>query len=295
MGERFHSTRLDELVTTIASNEDLMKAVSGWDNTQIWEPHVEVGEAAIEPSIHAHIRSLGLIRAFSSVPGPTMALHRLGSFEDDPVLRKRVDNIFCGRNKFLVNTSGTGKTRLLYEGLCRNWGLYFTSTVDSTRLGMNDIYPIVDTKLLYEPEFTSVLSSSETELAERLARNLQLAHRHFSIILLVRLLALQMFIMVAVANGVNDSQKQIWLKLQLRYPFQGVDIPFEKIYTSVKAMSDSVIDDGISETLEEIFTIQDIGPAYFVLDEANVVSHVFLEAFRDDDGKHYSIIKAMLR
>uniref|UniRef100_A0A0W0FPR5 Uncharacterized protein n=1 Tax=Moniliophthora roreri TaxID=221103 RepID=A0A0W0FPR5_MONRR len=289
------SSRLDELVTTIASSEGLMKAVAGSDNTQIWEPEVEVGEAAVEPSIYAHIRSLGLIRVFPTVPGPPMALHRLGSFGDDPVLRKRVDNIFCGRNKFLVNTSGTGKTRLLYEGLCRNWGLYFTSIVDSTRLGMNDIYPIVEMKLLDEPEFTSVLSSSETEPAERLARNLQLAHRHFSIILLVRLLALQMFIMAAVANGVNDSQKQIWLKLQLCYPFESVDIPFEKIYTSVKAMSDRVIEDGIAETLKEIFTIQDIGPAYFVLDEANFVSHALREAFRDDDGKHYSVIKVMLR
>ncbi|KAJ7430910.1 hypothetical protein B0H11DRAFT_1763274, partial [Mycena galericulata] len=44
------------------------------------------------------------------------------------------------------NTSGSGKTRLLSAGLCCEWGLYFTSRLDTSSLGSYDLHRIL-TKL----------------------------------------------------------------------------------------------------------------------------------------------------
>ncbi|KAJ7655412.1 hypothetical protein B0H17DRAFT_956478, partial [Mycena rosella] len=38
------------------------------------------------------------------------------------------------------NTSGSGKTRLLFEGLCHEWGFYFASKRDSSGLGWYDLH-----------------------------------------------------------------------------------------------------------------------------------------------------------
>jgi hypothetical protein len=44
----------------------------------------------------------------------------------------------------LINTSGSGKTRLLLEGLCRRWGFYFVARPDSVGTGSGDLHRIVD-------------------------------------------------------------------------------------------------------------------------------------------------------
>ncbi|KAJ7479815.1 hypothetical protein FB451DRAFT_1031848, partial [Mycena latifolia] len=44
-------------------------------------------------------------------------------------------------HRFLMNTSGTGKTRLSFEGLCRHWGFYFIMAQDANNLGAMNIRP----------------------------------------------------------------------------------------------------------------------------------------------------------
>ena len=45
------------------------------------------------------------------------------------------------------------KTRLLLEGLCAHWGFYFTSLVDSSRLGSSDVQNTIETHLPHTPHF----------------------------------------------------------------------------------------------------------------------------------------------
>ncbi|KAJ7429931.1 hypothetical protein B0H11DRAFT_2399661 [Mycena galericulata] len=54
--------------------------------------------------------------------GPPLAvLKKLGSFSEDPILDGSKRPCITQKNNVLVNTSGSGKTWLLFEGLCREW------------------------------------------------------------------------------------------------------------------------------------------------------------------------------
>jgi hypothetical protein len=50
-------------------------------------------------------------------------------------------NVFnlTGCSRLFVNTSGSGKTRLLLEGLCKHWGFYFTCVREREELGSRDL------------------------------------------------------------------------------------------------------------------------------------------------------------
>ncbi|KAJ7641276.1 hypothetical protein FB45DRAFT_862509 [Roridomyces roridus] len=90
-----------------------------------------------DPSVVAHIRNL---RVPSVDDDPRLLIHRLGSFGEKEDLKERVGRIFHKHAyTFLVNTSGSGKTRLSLEGLCRDWGFYFSMTLDGNKLGPDDV------------------------------------------------------------------------------------------------------------------------------------------------------------
>ena len=60
-----------------------------------------------------------------------------------------------------MNTLGSGKMKLLLEGLCENcgdWGFYFTSTVDSSFLGSSDIQDSIKTQLNLLPNIPGSLN-----------------------------------------------------------------------------------------------------------------------------------------
>ena len=46
---------------------------------------------------------------------------------------------FDHRLRFVCNTSGSGKTRRLLEGLTKSWGLYFVAARDNNGVGVNDL------------------------------------------------------------------------------------------------------------------------------------------------------------
>lgn len=49
---------------------------------------------------------------------PNLLLHSLGVSVD----KQKMDELFVNRTVHLFNTSGSGKTRLLLDGLCHHWG-----------------------------------------------------------------------------------------------------------------------------------------------------------------------------
>ncbi|KAJ7075261.1 hypothetical protein B0H15DRAFT_743157, partial [Mycena belliarum] len=137
---------------------------------------------------------------------PCMLLHDLGSFSDDPVLRERVNGIFNkDRHTFLVNAPGTGKTRLAFEGLCQNWGLYFTAAVDSSDLGSNDMNRILRNEVRWALRRPSRNDASRQTIC-----------RLFVQLLLSRLLVFHMFVQLAQNTGISEYHKKLWLIAQLR-------------------------------------------------------------------------------
>ncbi|KAJ3741654.1 hypothetical protein EV360DRAFT_57840, partial [Lentinula raphanica] len=114
------------------------------------------------------------------------------------------------------NASGTGKTRLLYEGLCKHWGFYFTAAVDTSRLGSTDVQSDIKRRIEGHPVFMSMArdrgSYSET-LTSAIAT---LAHRCFSEILLARLLVFKSYLEIVTEGGIEDIHKTRWFLVQLQ-------------------------------------------------------------------------------
>ncbi|KAJ7888087.1 hypothetical protein B0H14DRAFT_3127378 [Mycena olivaceomarginata] len=137
-----------------------------------WHSHPQ----PTDPALLAHMESLGLLSP--EINGlPSMILKDLGSFTNDPVLSSRVRNLFVrGKKTVMVNTSGSGKTRLLLEGLCNNWGLYFLILNPGVRdLGSVDFRGVVEDVARFSNapasedsarNFESNLSCAEERLGE---------------------------------------------------------------------------------------------------------------------------------
>ncbi|KAJ7163109.1 hypothetical protein C8R46DRAFT_1221906 [Mycena filopes] len=114
-----------------------------------WDPeHLDSGLNWDQDTL-LHLQSLNLVRPRSTTDDFSIALYDLGAFKKDSVLNARTTAIFSKQNKFFVNGPGTGKTRLLYEGLCLNWGLYFSQSINHIDLGSTDIPHVAQTLLRY--------------------------------------------------------------------------------------------------------------------------------------------------
>ncbi|KAJ7741221.1 hypothetical protein DFH07DRAFT_59702 [Mycena maculata] len=110
-----------------------------------------MGRDALLPNILGHLASLKILTLEER--GPRLViLNKLGSFAGDPLLKLRIENIFMrGKRTLLVNTSGSSKT---IEGLCHEWGLYFTSRQDASHLGSYDLHRILNTTLPMDRHFS---------------------------------------------------------------------------------------------------------------------------------------------
>ncbi|KAF9075340.1 hypothetical protein BDP27DRAFT_1399168 [Rhodocollybia butyracea] len=140
-----------------------------------WEPQID----GISPEIQQFIHDLRLPRARGAghTHLPEMVLHRLGCFQENEKLRKRLHILFStNTHKIYMNTSGSGKTRTVLEHLCAHWGLYLTCHRDS-RIGSLDIeYAIrnIESHKLFQstlPYAPSLLVTPEDKTAYRLSHD----------------------------------------------------------------------------------------------------------------------------
>ncbi|KAJ3787097.1 hypothetical protein GGU10DRAFT_154918 [Lentinula aff. detonsa] len=287
---------LNDAIRSIKSENRISPVVRGELKRPLWVPD----KAGTNESITDHIRNLEIpIGCFDEVP--PLIVHKLGTFQHDSTLRKRLDVIFSSLHHiFLVNTSGTGKTRLLFEGLCLHWGLYLTFAVDSSFLGSRDLAnAVVD--LEFDRKWTEYLPSpSNDRYATALHNNKHAVYRTVSEALLSRLLVFKMYLEACSQEGFRHDHRQRWLESQI-FTDTLADLfdPFAKIKLEINGafVSDSIIDDAISRTLEDIQDIWEMPAGHFfyiVLDEANVASRKHDEAFADEYG-HYPILKEILR
>ncbi|KIK65247.1 hypothetical protein GYMLUDRAFT_39611 [Collybiopsis luxurians FD-317 M1] len=232
---------------------------------------------------------------------PLVILHRLGHFQHDSILRKRLDHIFSPLNHtFLVNASGTGKTRLLFEGLCLHWGFYLPFTTDSSFLGAGDFARIAD-QVKNEVNWTSYLPpKSHASYASTLQNNLHAVDRVVSEALLARLLVFKIYLEACAKEGFCHDHRQRWLESQI-FPENltaSLDpFVFIKVKISAAWLDDSVVNEAITRTLEAIQDTWAIPTGeflYIALDEANVASRKHEHAFEDEAGR-YPVLKEVIR
>ena len=145
----------------------------------------------------------------------------------------------------LVNTSGSGKTRLLLEGLCQSWGFYFTSFVDSSLLGSGDIQNAIQTAIPHDSHFHPVLPpATSREYQSAVSRNEAVAERAFKRAFLARALLFNLFIDAMKADKGSsqtaDDYRRKWLLLQLQPSILHPKIwdPFVDLTHKLSACSD---------------------------------------------------------
>ncbi|KAJ7512372.1 hypothetical protein B0H11DRAFT_479554 [Mycena galericulata] len=243
----------------------------------------------------------------SSGRKPDLLLHKLGSFAESSELRRRLDLIFeqlPQGHTFLVNTSGSGKTRLMLEGLCLHWGFYFASLVDSTRLGSYDIENTIHSYLPNSPGFVEDLSTTGlTEELFALNQNRIIAQKRFTEVLLARIIIFQLFVEVIKNRTDIAEPKKLWLLLQLRpldLGFSGGDC-FDKLTSTLRNSPPHFVVSQIIERLQEIrqWSHRDYSsPALFiVLDEAQYAARGLFSAFRSarDNLLHRPILREIVR
>ncbi|KAF7299406.1 hypothetical protein MIND_00890400 [Mycena indigotica] len=165
----------------------------------IFEPWTAAGVYE-ETEINEFLASLNIPQPYHSPLNACMILYHLGELANSA----RVSGIFSGKNTFLVNGSGTGKTRICYEGLCSHWGFYFTFKMDSGELGSFDIEHLLR-------RFKSDVVSSR----EKTAENVEKITHIFGSILMARLTIFLLFLETVQELGLNDDHKKQWLLLQL--------------------------------------------------------------------------------
>ncbi|KAJ7746501.1 hypothetical protein DFH07DRAFT_942678 [Mycena maculata] len=228
----------------------------------------------------------------SSERAPDLLLHKLGSFWSDKKLRKHLDPIFPPNptgHTFLVNTSGSGKTRSMLEGLCLHWGFYFASIVDSNQIGSHDVQNAIQFTIPNSPGFAADLTTLHfNERRLSLEQNRDIARKRFSEILLARIIIFQLFLEVIAERTVAEPKK-LWLLLQLhprRLGYSGGDF-FEALTAALQNSPENWIKKQGDQRFEAIRTRWNLqgynDPAFFlVLDEAQYAARRHFSAFRSD-------------
>jgi len=334
---RNSSTRDSEIEVDIQTflselEPNMKKLVAGDIILPLWFPPSDI----MDPELVAHLTSLRipLLRG-----KPNLLLHDLGRFSSDFLLEKRLSNIFMPNNhtsvsyseifyfllnekthRFLVNTSGSGKTRLLFEGLCENWGFYFTSLVDSSLLGSSDVQKSIQTHVPDSPGFRPVLPPSGSAGYDGALRaNRVIASRNFRQIFLARLIMFNLFAQnMSGRAGDPRLYRERWLLLQLQpsilHPrcwdifhelsckLSGATDSFintktKTLLTNIRSVLWSAITTGSHTTEAQMLTSGTAQtPLFCVLDEAQHAATQHTTAFRSDqNGAHRPILREIVK
>ena len=226
---------------------------------------------------------------------PSLLFHELGKTSNPNVHNLFQDKMNARILRILCNTSGSRKTRLLFEGLCQHWGFYFVAKRDSDGIGAQDLEGMINRMASSPGWVNNIFTDPRPEkVLFTNGNNERIASNRISKVLLARWTVFQLFIDVAKElNGgvLYDDIRTRWLLFQI-LPNVRIDDkdPFlALIHTCLLGVTSEVLD-----TLRSPLTPQKIlGPAFdpplnyffYVLDEAQVAGKQYMGAFSDADGK----------
>ncbi|KAK6992133.1 hypothetical protein R3P38DRAFT_3089690 [Favolaschia claudopus] len=257
-----------------------------------WTPPTSV---KCDKHISAHIESLRIPHVSSGNPG--LLIHDLGRFSEDVELRSRVDGIFQRTAiTFLVNTSGSGKTRLSLEGLCRHWGFYFILAQDTNHLGSSDSGPKVHRDVSPTTGFAWDLPDVDS-VEFWPTKNIEIIDEQLSRVLLGRLLVFHLYSEIIASIGITEEHKRQWLLFQLKPELEGhfVSDTFSHLTTYTSLLSKDEVADLIAAMFSKLRRIHGTGfHLFYVIDEAQVASHATSSGFQRD-GQEYPVLREIIR
>ncbi|KAJ6472325.1 hypothetical protein C8R47DRAFT_726863 [Mycena vitilis] len=220
---------LDDIVNEYCSEITplLREFIAKQAPVQSWLPDKQTGN-------HEFLQGLNIPMLHD---GPDMLLYGLGSFKEHPDQQTRVVQTFPERtdqHTVLLNTGGSGKTRLSLEGLCQRWGLYLTSSVDSQGHGSHDLENAIR-DIENHDEFTPTLPSEDYE--KLLKANRKIAKDRFEEVVYARLRIMETFCSLAKESGsgtVLEEHKKFWVLLQFRPQLGEILDIFEELSRKIR-------------------------------------------------------------
>ncbi|KAI5891722.1 uncharacterized protein SCHCODRAFT_02581788 [Schizophyllum commune H4-8] len=267
--------QLFEAISTLATQPGRVDDWPSVSSFRVDNPDTAESSAEFVESLHLFKGSDGF---------PALLLHNLGSLIDEKRLTDRLSHIFVpNEHTLLINSSGSGKTRLLFEGLCRHWGLYMTCAVDTSGVGCPDVSYAISFGLQSNSSFNGVGGLDELEIA----RNRCIAEKVFSLILLSRLVLLCRFLeaVPAAERDTNETRKR-WLYLQViphRFGCQGL---LSALFDGLTPLSSKRVRNGVHDALQKIRSLLGVRdlPLFCAVDECQVASQEHYGAFGDDSS-----------
>lgn len=183
-------------------------------------------------------------------------------------------------NRFLCNTTGSGKTRLLFEGLQRNWGLYFTVRNEPDNIGSSDL-----AFTLENVEDLLVKLKNDNKATVR-PSNREKAAIRFLVLLYARLLVFRIYLDCASAldGKILEKHKGPWLLLQIA----PVALLKTDIFNcTIQQLWNSTREFLVPAIAEELISIHDLlstprGTLFCVLDGAQEAENKLSDYFLSD-------------
>ncbi|THU75120.1 hypothetical protein K435DRAFT_317491, partial [Dendrothele bispora CBS 962.96] len=192
-----------------------------------WTPHPHFQQEESLKPVLDRLQSLHLpavCEGNGPLNKPNLLLHDLGgSLYSNSNNQKRIQGLFGdATHKLLVNPSGSGKTRIVLEGLCQYWGLYLTcqtisSSAQTLSFGSTDV-PRIISQLHLQPGFTSFLPDNIAETFELLQKNWDITNHWFSAALLARIVLFHRFLTNAILENIPSGPdlRRRWLLAQIQ-------------------------------------------------------------------------------
>jgi hypothetical protein len=190
--------------------------------------------------------------------------------------------------RYLCDTSGSGKTRLLLEGLHRHWGFYFTACNQPDGVGSSDL------RLALQKLDDSLISITPTNEPIVKRENVQRAEHTFLAVLCARVTIFRVFVECALELGlVIASQKHSWLLLQLQpKSIFGTDV-FHELARDMGCGSDLEDDhernsalvalrEQVEKELEEVQRLLGAKRLSCIIDEGQRTMDMLTTCFRSD-------------
>ncbi|KAL1686990.1 hypothetical protein GGG16DRAFT_63130 [Schizophyllum commune] len=249
----------------------------------VWRPSNESSRAPEDYS--AFIHSLRIPSASSN--RPSLLLHELGDRSHTIDHGARLRNIFrAGESTMLMNALGTGKTRLLFEGLCEHWGLYIACTIKNAGLGSCDLTGGLKQVTLSASTSKALSGASSAEEADDHAEATRdLADR----IMLARLTIFKLFLESLPELKDIRTCRRRWLLLQLSSIHLSAPDLFANLVDQLdtRHATASFVQHRISDTLLKIRAF--IGrdePIFCVLDDAQRLIEYYADNYQPSTALH---------
>ncbi|EJD43858.1 hypothetical protein AURDEDRAFT_185422 [Auricularia subglabra TFB-10046 SS5] len=267
-----------------------------------WKPvAVQDNVPAWDKADRQRLRSLGMLES-PSQGNPDFLLYQLGCLERlDSTFPEKLDGVLSGNDHvYLSNASGTGKTRMSFEILARNWGIYLSCYVDYTSdpYGSFDlsraVSEITGTRKLnsrFTPRIPVSTRLSQT-WKEALDENRRIAHRYFRCLILARMLLFDVFLQLAAERCIPDHEaRHHWLMIQLRPAVLLGDDTFKVVFVWLRRLNE----DAVTQITETVLPKVLSRTTYIVVDEAQSALKSCRSAFATaDDRKHAPILRELI-